>query len=161
MQIKVQATEKLTSGQMQRLTNSLSHDLETHPLQIFNIIHPNNCCLLKLVPIASREDITVQHVLTAATVHLFALAVEDDHRGWFFLLPQHGNMFATPSGMVYSKPDMARLKDSFGRKTRVVDNDVKALDPEIYLPHSDFSICGLDNGSILLIARNTTHVITQ
>lgn len=161
MQIKVQATENLTSGEMSRLTNSLSQDLETQPLQIFNIIHPNNCCLLKLTPIASREDITVQHVLTAATVHLFALAVDDDHRGWFFLLPQHGNMFATPSGMCYTKPDLARLKDSFTKKIRTVDSDVQALDPEVYLPHSDFSICGLDNGSVLFIARNTTHVITQ
>jgi hypothetical protein len=161
MKIRVQTTEKLTNNEIKRLGSSLSDDFENEPLQCFNVVPASNCCTLKLTPVSNKESLSVQHVLTVASVHLFALAVEEDHRGWCFLLPQHGNVFTTISGLIFVRPDIERLKKSFTKRIRIIDGDVKALDPEVYLPHSDFSICGLDNGAVLFVARNTTHVVTQ
>lgn len=159
--IKLRSTQDLPTRDMRRLMQALSQGADRYPLEQFSIAADCNVAVLKLAPILDTEEMIVQHVLTAATVQLFAMSVEDDHRGWCFVLPHSGNLVSTVSGIIYTRPDLARLKEEFAKRVRSIEGEIKALDPEVYLPHNDFSICGVDDGAVLLIARNNTTVVTQ
>lgn len=161
MKIKVKSAADISQGDIRRLVSSLDSDLSEYEQHTFSVMHPYNCAILKMLPISRGEDLIAQYVLSAATVSLFALSVGEEHRGWFFMLPQHGNALSVPSGVIYMRPDLARLKNEYLKRVKVVEGEIKALDPEIYLPHSDFSIYGLDAGAILFISRNSTWVVTQ
>lgn len=161
MKVTIRATPGTESRDLKRLVESLAVDPRQHALNAFTVIHPHNCAILKLMDIRVEEDLLAQYVLTAATAHLFALSVGEEHRGWLFMLPQSGNVFSVPSGIIYTRSDLMRLKRDFNKRITVVEGDIQALDPDVYLPHSDFSVCGLENGAVLFVSRNGTHVVTQ
>lgn len=161
MKIKVKASPGMTQRDIRRLVESLDGDMASCELQTFSITHPHNCAVLKTAELLPGENLVAQFVLVAATCTLFEVSSDTDHRGWLFMLPASGNTFATPSGVVYTRPELGRLKEAYLKRVRVVEGDMRALDPEIYLPHSDFSIYGIDSGALLFISRNSTHVVTQ
>lgn len=161
MRLSVFVTQELSISNQKRLQNSFTVYDPTIPIDSFNLLDPYNCVLFKMAPINSDDHLTLQHVLNTAGIGLFAITIAEDHRGWFFLLPQYGHVLVTKTGILYMQPNFIVEREQYRKMERQIDKNVMGLDPEVYLPHSDFSIFGIDNGAMLLVARNTTTVVTQ
>lgn len=146
---------------IRRLVDSLQSDIVACDLQIFSMSHQQNCALLKTAPVQRDATLTAQFVLPAETCLLFEISSAAGHCGWLFMLPAAGDAFATSSGVIYTRPGLSKLKADYAKRVKKLEGGVKSLTPEIYLPHSDFSIYGIDHGSLLFISRNSTHVVTQ
>lgn len=161
MKIKLRTSQNIHTRDVKRLSDSLGNDPNAHEQFQFSVTNPHNCVVYKMAPYTVDATLVVQHVLTAVSVNLYALSVDEDHRGWLFMLPVQGHVFTVSSGIIYVKSDLQQMRHELTKSIRTIENDVKSIEPEVYLPHSDFNILGLRQGDIVFVARNATHVVTQ
>lgn len=137
----------------------LSSDIEKMPIETFTPTSESGVGILRLspYPVAGVSALFVMHL---NGMSLYGLVTPSEVAvGWAFVMPK-GNTVIINNGMVYVTALFNNRKVDIEKKARKIGN-MKGIDPEIYMSHNDFCIMGVDEGSILLIARNQTNVMTQ
>lgn len=155
---------ELLSGELKehraRVDLALStSNIDNNPLEIFTPSGQPGVGILRLSPYPAK-DVSALFVMHINGMSLYGLVTSSEVAiGWVFVMPK-GDTVIINNGIVYVTPLFNNRKGDIEKKARKIGN-MKGIDPEIYMSHNDFCIMGIDSGSVLLIARNQTNVMTQ